>query len=172
MNHSKAKSTKRCAHCNIEKLLTEFGAEKRKPDGLKPACKPCMVAARRAQYRKHRRKRIAATKQWRKENPGAHIQQARTYRKRLRLEVVAAYGGKCTCCGEATLEFLTLEHVNGGGRKHRGNRSSTNIYREVIKADFPKDYTVLCMNCNFAKGVHGACPHETARAALAAAKQS
>jgi hypothetical protein len=33
--------------------------------------------------------------------------------------VLAAYGGKCVCCGEAEEAFLTLDHVNNDGKQHR-----------------------------------------------------
>ena len=33
----------------------------------------------------------------------------------LRMEFLIAYGGKCVCCGETGIEFLTLEHV----REHK-----------------------------------------------------
>src|SRR6266536_2434059 len=42
-------------------------------------------------------------------------------RRRLREEVVVAYGGRCACprCPETNPAFLTLEHVNGTGKAHR-----------------------------------------------------
>src|SRR6266567_4357200 len=34
---------------------------------------------------------------------------------KLRREVLAAYGGKCVCCGESHPEFLAIDHVNNDG---------------------------------------------------------
>lgn len=81
----------------------------------------------------------------------------------LKLEVWGHYGGpSCGCCGEGHREFLTIDHVNGGGRKHRVElraNGSQHIYQWLKKENFPEGYRVLCMNCNFAYGLHGGCPH-------------
>ena len=44
---------------------------------------------------------------------------SKDYRAALRAEFIAAYGGKCACCGEAEPKFLELDHVFGGGEVHR-----------------------------------------------------
>lgn len=41
--------------------------------------------------------------------------------------VIEYYGGRCVCCGEVVPEFLTVDHINGGGAAHRreiGDRKS------------------------------------------------
>lgn len=72
----------------------------------------------------------------------------------------AAYGGpQCKCCGETTIEFLSIDHIDGDGAEHRqtiGNR----IYRWLFRNSYPSGFQVLCMNCNFAKGQFGQCPHQ------------
>jgi hypothetical protein len=85
-------------------------------------------------------------------------------------ELIAAYGGKCSCCGESEPAFLTLDHVGGGGAAHRraikkkseGRANVTRKLRQELKAQgWPKDkYRLLCMNCNFATGHKKACPHQ------------
>lgn len=83
----------------------------------------------------------------------------------LRLEVIAAYGGKCVCCGEATPEFMSIDHINGRGKEHRDGvmrATGQNLYAWLRANGFPKDeYRLLCCNCNLARGFFGACPHET-----------
>lgn len=49
----------------------------------------------------------------------AERQSKQARRRRLRAEVIAAYGGRCACCGEATPEFLSIDHVNNDGAQHR-----------------------------------------------------
>ena len=83
-----------------------------------------------------------------------------------------AYGGAvCKCCGETGLDFLSIDHVNGDGAAHReeiaGHRRSTSktfaghqMYRWLRLHNYPPGFQVLCMNCNFAKGHFGQCPHE------------
>lgn len=90
--------------------------------------------------------------------------------KRVRLEVIKRYGGKCACCGESTIEFLSIDHVRGGGRKHRRELGATNYggtryYMWIIKNNFPDGLRVLCYNCDMARGFSGYCPHEGERLA-------
>jgi hypothetical protein len=100
---------------------------------------------------------------WAKEDPASLRAYAVSNRRRVRLLVFAAYGGKCACCGEGTYEFLTIDHVNGGGRRHREEigGSGSSIYSWLRKNNFPAGFRVLCMNCNFAAGKFGGCPHST-----------
>lgn len=84
---------------------------------------------------------------------------------KLKHEVWAEYGGsKCFCCGASDQEFLTIDHINGGGAKHRKEMradGSQNIYGWLKKNKYPNkhEYRVLCMNCNWAFGMYGRCPH-------------
>src|SRR3954464_8614186 len=90
-------------------------------------------------------------------------QKALSYRVKLRLEVIAAYGGKCACCGTEIFEFLCIDHVDENGAEHRrliGTRAGTNFYRWLKKNNFPPGFQVLCWNCNSAKHICGICPHE------------
>ena len=86
------------------------------------------------------------------------------WRRQLKLETLAAYGGKCACCGEAMKEFLSLDHVNGRGKVDgRGNREHGGLgfYARLRKAGWPQeDLRVLCLNCNCSLGFYGYCPHE------------
>lgn len=108
-----------------------------------------------------RAKHVAGTKRWRDKNPEKHKQHMVGTRQKLKAAIIAAYGGKCICCGEDHSDFLTVEHKNGGGRKHREGRGTYGVYRDIIRAGFPADYTILCMNCNHAKRYDRPCPHTT-----------
>jgi len=80
----------------------------------------------------------------------------------LRQQVLDYYGGCCECCGEAHQEFLAIDHVNGGGRKHRAKTGSgINFYYWIVRNNFPDDLRVLCHNCNQSLGLYGYCPHQT-----------
>jgi hypothetical protein len=88
--------------------------------------------------------------------------QQQAWKRGVRLKVIEHYGGKCACCGEAKLEFLGIDHINGGGNKHRAElktRGGSGIYRHLIKAGYPEGYRVLCHNCNLSYGLYGYCPH-------------
>lgn len=70
---------------------------------------------------------------------------------------------KCVCCGENHFEFLTIDHINGGGLAHRRKIKTTGggmFYRWLIQNDFPIGYQVMCWNCNWAKWRYGKCPHQ------------
>lgn len=85
----------------------------------------------------------------------------KAYRLRLRLAAYEAYGGaKCVCCGETHLEFLTLDHVGGGGRAHRQQvGAGDKIYRWLRDNSYPEGFRVMCFNCNYAVFRYGICPH-------------
>lgn len=86
----------------------------------------------------------------------------RDWGRKQRENVIANYGGCCACCGETELEFLSIDHVNGGGTQHRlkhGFRGGT-MYRYLIREGYPEGFRVLCHNCNQAIGFYGSCPHE------------
>lgn len=79
----------------------------------------------------------------------------------LRKLVLAMYGGKCACCGEKHETFLALDHVNGGGQKHRHSRGGNyGVYKDALLANDPTEFRVLCHNCNFAIYQCGLCPHD------------
>lgn len=81
----------------------------------------------------------------------------------IRLEVMDAYGGRfCACCGESELKFLAIDHVNGGGGRHRREvGGSDKVFRDLKKRGFPPGFQVLCHNCNFGRHINGGvCPHK------------
>lgn len=90
-----------------------------------------------------------------------HGQLARTKEIRLaaRRKALEHYGPTCRCCGEHRMEFLAIDHVNGGGRFHR-DRVGSNIAYWLARAGFPEGFRTLCHNCNQAVGFYGYCPHE------------
>lgn len=81
---------------------------------------------------------------------------------KVKQETFAAYGGaSCTCCGENIVEFLDLDHINGGGNQERKLLGTgTKFYRKLRIRGFPPGYQVLCANCNRGKSVCGECPHK------------
>lgn len=91
----------------------------------------------------------------------------RKKRSEYRELTINHYGGnppKCNCCGEKERKFLTLDHINGGGRQHRKemNNKSGGVHGQLVKGNFPEGYQVLCMNCNWGKFINnGLCPHKS-----------
>lgn len=94
--------------------------------------------------------------------------QSKIYDKRKtekrRKSVLNHYGCKCQCCGETEEMFLTIDHKNNDGAKHRrriyGNRIGSGFYHWIIKNNYPDFLQVLCYNCNCGKSRNGGtCPH-------------
>ena len=72
------------------------------------------------------------------------------WRKKIKLEMIAAYGSVCVLCGEQHWEFLTIDHVNGGGNAHRKLVGVGAVFYRFLKNQgWPKDtYRLLCASCN------------------------
>lgn len=104
---------------------------------------------------------------WYERNKRFSNLRSKSHRMLLKREVLTHYSkGKhpaCTCCGESCLEFLAVDHKNGGGTKERmraSGMSGVAFYAKLKKAGFPKGYRTLCHNCNASHGYYGYCPHQ------------
>jgi Ser-tRNA(Ala) deacylase AlaX len=168
---------RQCYRCLLFKPLKEFVKDSRCKKGFRHLCKDCrnvnekkwreqnpeLMRAKRKRYaEKHGDKIRAYQRKYRRKNPKRYKAITKRYREKLKLEILTHYGGdppKCACCGESTIEFLTIDHIKGGGYRHR-RRIIGNIYTWLKKNDFPKEFRVLCMNCNFSIGKYGYCPHK------------
>lgn len=86
------------------------------------------------------------------------------YQQKLKYEIFSHYSKgipKCDCCGESIIEFLALDHINGGGAKSRKNHGNTYRYYLWLKNNnYPNGYRILCHNCNQATSWGRVCPHK------------
>jgi len=124
------------------------------------------IDRRNKEYYKNNREKILLQQKIRFSAPEQKNRKRELDNKRHRINkeiVIKAYGGKCVCCGERIIEFLTIDHLDGGGQKHReslGSKySSVQLYKWLIRNDFPENFQLLCFNCNITKGLYGVCPH-------------
>lgn len=168
--------TRTCKKCNATKDITEFYLTHRPgytTQRRTRACKECLLKWQHEHYKERmtpeRRSLLnARARQWRKDNPEKTKQKAKhfhaIYRDRDRKLVYEKYGDKCVCCGETEVMFLTVDHVNSDGHIERKKGLYTNgsqFYRWIIQQNFPKDYQILCYNCNLGRARnHGICPHQ------------
>lgn len=167
-----------CRKCGVEKTDADFSK------GCK-SCKLCESKRKKEFYSnpENKARKAAKDKQYSDSHPERRKRWYRTYYdknqekikekefnrvEKLRKEVFAAYGNKCSCCGETEPLFLTIDHVFNDGAEERkknfGSQAGTgvgNMYRLVKKKGFPKDrYALLCYNCNCGKARNkGVCPH-------------
>ena len=121
------------------------------------------LSSRRFRARHPDRKR-ESNRRWQeshREYVAEYGQKARRGRKLLVLSHYSNGSMSCACCGEKILEFLSIDHINGGGTKHIRSHSvvRTGFYRWLIQNHYPPGFQVLCYNCNMAKGFFGKCPH-------------
>jgi hypothetical protein len=129
-----------CSKCRIEKSEEEFYSSPKN----KYQCKAC----RRSYQKKYK-------------NPLTKENQKRT-RLKLKIEVFSHYGTICQCCGESQIDFLCIDHINGGGRQERNRNKlsgGNGFYKWLRNNGYPSGYQVLCYNCNCAKRDGGVCPH-------------
>lgn len=91
-----------------------------------------------------------------------HSKYSKVDSQRVILAVLDAYGGRhCACCGEKNILFLTVDHINGGGAKHRKSIGNGHIYRWLKRQGYPIGYQILCFNCNCGRARNGGiCPHK------------
>lgn len=139
--------SKICSRCKVDKEQKQFHKDRTKKDGLSYYCKECT-----REYNKEYRKTHPELKDKKKK-----------YWIEYRLKVLSYYSNgelKCNCCGENIYEFLSIDHIDGGGNSHRKELGSKYIYSWLIQNNFPEGFQVLCHNCNMAKAFYGECPHK------------
>lgn len=93
-------------------------------------------------------------------------EERKDYWQKIKKEVMDAYGAYCACCGVTGLPFLTIDHINGNGNKHRLETFGSSygvtrsFYLWLRRNNYPPEFQVLCWNCNLAKRNGPVCPHE------------
>ena len=166
---------KYCPSCKQELPEELFANNKSNKDGLSYYCRQCQneksrqwrslhfdeLAAEKREYRKeHPEKTHEANIKWRTTHRDIANAIHRKNRVNIRKSVFDMYGGKCSCCGESRYEFLTLDHVNGGGNKHRKKETYQQLLYRLKREGKSSEYRLLCYNCNCAIAYHGYCPHQ------------
>lgn len=151
-----------CMRCKNFKPTSDFGInpkQRRKierGDKLSKTCAACRdYLARTVTERRQSRHSDPAVK-------AKYLAERREYGRQFRLKLIEAYGGVCKCCGETEPKFLELDHVDGGGGKHRKQigAGAEALYRWCVANDFPDILQLICANCHNAKSFWGVCPHQ------------
>ena len=66
--------------------------------------------------------------------------------RRLRLEALIAYGGKCACCGETYEPFLQIDHIIPNPVPVRQRGGTQAHLRKARREGWPEEYQVLCVS--------------------------
>jgi hypothetical protein len=143
-----------CENCGKERWYSARDAERGRITKL---CQPCSVAAynaTRPPARSHDEK-LVYLRRWFQENKRRQSLYYLDYRERVRLEMVAAYGGKCGQCGERDPIVLVLDHIADDAkidREENRHKGGYKMYLFLKRNGWPKGrHRLLCQNCNFRK---------------------
>lgn len=155
---------KKCLHCGLEKNLDDFLSHKGHKDGKRSECRECTSIKGKKRYREklkdcpiHREWNRKRNAEWYYSEKEEILSKRKIARKKERELVIKHYGGRCECCGQSQFEFLAIDHIEGGGGKHR--KKVGNIAPWLIRNNYPDGFRILCHNCNQSLGVYGYCPH-------------
>lgn len=89
------------------------------------------------------------------------ISKIRLYNNRN--TIITNLGGICECCGITNYDFLSINHIHGGGIKDRHSFVSWKKYLKTLVRmpikELKQSYNCLCYNCNYSLGFWGICAH-------------
>lgn len=177
---------KTCTGCNQAKTLSEYHRRNNSKVGYYPRCKDC----ERERHKDNNRKLNFSVSVIEKLCPKCRVVEpasefsrhkgfttglashchgcvrdaSRIWLQRLKFKTFQAYSNRCACCGERQPEFLSIDHIGGGGKQHRATLSpgSSSLYLDLQRRGHPQEgFRLLCHNCNQSLGVHGYCPHQS-----------
>lgn len=116
-------------------------------------------------YLENKERSHAQSKAWMDKNRESHKEWrklwSREYRLKKKKEVLDYYGGECSCCGEKEMDFLTIDHIDGNGNKHRKEIRTKSMTYWLKMNKFPPGFQVMCFNCNCGRSINkGVCPHK------------
>ncbi len=146
---------KTCSKCKIEKHDILFYTKRRSL-----ICKMCSRASALDRYHRSDKTKVKELMlKWRSNNRDRIRELEKIKRQRWKEKVLNHYSRVCVCCGEKDTRFLSVDHINGGGLKHRRESKISCMWRWLIDNEFPEGFQILCHNCNQAKYHYGKCPH-------------
>ena len=129
-----------------------------RPNG-KSECYICKRSYSKSYYNLNKEKESARGRLYYNRNKERISHRQKKWFRKLKIDVLTAYGSYCLCCGEQEPVFLTIEHPNKDGSKERKEIGlGTTFYCYLRRENYPSGYEVLCYNCNRATYL-GICPH-------------
>lgn len=158
-----------CSACGEFKLMASSRRSKSGRKYYRKRCVQCWTILRADYSKEWSVKNAVYLKEYHarkyEKNRVSLNENARRYYRKLQKIVFDHYGNECACCGENETIFLSIDHVNNDGAKHRKKIGVGHIlFRWIIDNKFPKALQLLCCNCNLGKHRNGGvCPHEAKR---------
>lgn len=81
--------------------------------------------------------------------PKSRKDYGRGYAAGLRQAIIIVLGGKCSKCPVSDPFMLHVDHVHGGGTRHRKRvGSGPNYYRSILQQVCTGRFRLLCANCD------------------------
>lgn len=162
---------KSCRKCNRELPFEAFNNYKRSKDGKQSYCRECQseICARirrergkeidKATWQRRKndpeklKKKKLSDRKWREAHPEKYKEIWKRTNREYKIKVLAAVSGgkiRCANCGCDQVEFLEVNHINGGGAreyKHGGNNKK--MYAAILSGERDTcDLNILCKPCN------------------------
>lgn len=141
---------KTCSCCKAVKPLSEYNKHGSTKDRLQTECKTCHNERRQVA----RKAKLGCYATERERYRDSHLMACRKTYYKAKRQVFEHYcpdGPRCAICGFADSRALSLDHINGDGAEHRRTLKGVNLYRWVVRNNFPSNFQVLCMNCQWIK---------------------
>ena len=109
-------------------------------------------------YQENREKILEHCGQYNQEHKEEYRAYHKQYSSKVKMDAFIHYGnGKLACvkCGFDDIRALSIDHIDGGGGKHRRSLGtqgwSRSFYVWLRKQGYPEGYQTLCMNCQWIK---------------------
>jgi len=120
---------------------------------------------KKAWFQRNKTRMEEKSRIWKRTHKSSINKSNNKSRKKLRLKVLIHYSGTDPpqCVNPFNLHLpndpfltdlrvLSIDHINGGGRKdRREGKSGSLFYYWLQRNNFPKGFQVLCMNCQYVK---------------------
>ncbi len=160
---------KRCSRCVQDLPITSFRLRTTKllANGIRKSyydklCKECRKSSMKESGRCNCGQPLVIGKSGCERCLNATKVWAATTRKALRIAALEHYGELCVYCSEDFEPFLTIDHINNDGSKHRqeinggkdrksGGQSGAYLTRWLRDNKYPPGFQTLCSNCNLGK---------------------
>jgi hypothetical protein len=158
-------SRKKCYRKHQKKrILGQRNYRLNNPEKVKESNHKCYLKHReeRLQFAKEYRRNLSPEQkqknaqrlhEWHKKNP----LRSKEWHFAKKFEIISHYTNEqftCQNCGIDGICFLTVDHIEG--RKKMGHdryTGTSELYRYILKNQFPSNFQILCFNCNMKKEI-------------------
>jgi hypothetical protein len=156
-----------CRECGVE-LITSKNIAPSRLRTYNYICNRCLYVLYREKHLDYKKRYYLKHKQeirdYQRNNREKLLIGQRKRQHNHKIKVISHYSNGTMECANPfgehkepykTMDALSIDHINGGGTKHRLNRmyGHSGSYYWYIKNNYPEGFQVLCMNCQFIKRI-------------------